>query len=494
MTFITDVILLLISFLLWTPAFIGLGTLLTTENIMYAGLAGMLLTGVVVNLINFLFPVTPIVGAALLIVGWALVIRRRKLPMFTFSPALVRWGIVWLIISILIQRIGLGIDTGVYYIQAIKWINESALPLGLGTLHGRFGFNSLWFSVAAGMNVSPVASISVIDGILLWMVGSYCCAQHGKELADYYFNAVGFLLLPTLYLSSYQTSSASPDLAITLLTMVAVHAFLTKAKTLSLLVIFALMIKISAVPLVLLLRPTRRTLILATLLLIPWFGRSFMISGCAVYPVKSTCLPVSWQTPDWMFQYDNMAIRTHSRLTTLELLTDEELAQRDWISGWLQRAVSAEPHILITILLSGLGLISAVILKRRINLPLFPLLMCAVGLVVWWITAPAQRFALGYLFTIAGLMLATAKLPLRMLTATLLPLLLAFILFVIPNFGLGIPPTDLAVKDGVYYPQDDDFGACWDAPLPCTMPNFIDNYIDLITRDPSRRIMPIPHR
>src|SRR5690349_716480 len=100
MSFISDIALLLISFLLWTPAFIGLGTLLTTENVMYAGLAGMVITGAVVNLINFLFPVTPIVGAGLLIVGWALVIRNRKLPMFTFPPALVRWGVVWLIISI----------------------------------------------------------------------------------------------------------------------------------------------------------------------------------------------------------------------------------------------------------------------------------------------------------------------------------------------------------------------------------------------------------
>ena len=492
MTALSDIILLLISFLLWTPAFIGLGTLLTTENLLYAGLSGMLITGVVVNLINFLFPVTPIVGAALLIIGWALLIRRRQL--FTFPAPLIRWGLAWLVIAILIQRIGFYTDTGLYYLQTIKWINESALPIGLATLHGRFGFNSLWFSVTAGMNVSPVASVSVINGILLWLVGSYCCAWRGKTLADYYLNAVGFLLLPTLYLSSYQTSSASPDLPITLLTLVSVYAFLTKAKALPVFVLFALMIKISAAPLVLLLRPTRQTIILGAVLLIPWLGRSVLLSGCAAYPIKSTCLPVSWQTPDWMMQYDNMAIRTHSRLTTTELLTDEQLAARDWVSVWLQRALTAEPHTLIAILLSVLGLASAVILKRNIALPVFPLLMCTVGLVVWWLTAPAQRFALGYLFTIAGLMLATARLPMRLLIAVLLPLLVAFFVFIVPSRGLGIPHAEVATKADVNYPINDEFDRCWDAPLPCTPSLFLDRYLDVIAHDPTRRIVPLPHR
>jgi hypothetical protein len=492
MTLLSDVILLLISFLLWTPAFIGLGTLLTTENVMYAGLVGMLITGVVVNLINFLFPVTPLIGAALLVVGWVLVIRRRSV--FTLPKGFIRWALVWLVVALLLPRLGYFNDTGLYYLQTIKWINESALPLGLATLHGRFGYNSLWFSIAAGMNVSPVPSIAVINGIALWLVGSCCCSQKGKELPDYYLNAVGFLLLPTVYLSGYQTSSGSPDLPITLLTLVTVHAFLRKATALPLLAISALMIKISAAPLLLLVRPTRRTILIAALLLIPWFGRSFMLSGCVVYPINATCLPVGWQVPDWMLRYDNMAIRTHSRLDTAELLTDEELAQRDWISGWVRRALSVELHIVIAVLFSLLGLVSAVILRRRIALPTLPLIMCAAGLVLWWITAPAQRFALGYLFTIAGLLLASAKLPLRTLTAALMPLLLALILFVFPNNGLYTPQADLTTRDGVHYPPNDEFNRCWDAPLPCTMSIFVDRYLDLVTQEPSRRVMPIPHR
>jgi len=40
-------------------------------------------------------------------------------------------------------------DTGLYHLQAIKWIEEYAVVPGLANLHGRFGFNPNIFTFYA---------------------------------------------------------------------------------------------------------------------------------------------------------------------------------------------------------------------------------------------------------------------------------------------------------------------------------------------------------
>jgi hypothetical protein len=45
-------------------------------------------------------------------------------------------------------------DQGLYYLQKIQWINQYKSFLGLANLHGRLGFYSIWFELAALMNIN----------------------------------------------------------------------------------------------------------------------------------------------------------------------------------------------------------------------------------------------------------------------------------------------------------------------------------------------------
>lgn len=65
-------------------------------------------------------------------------------------PFLVVGGIVWLgAISTYATSAAWNFDSGLYHIPAIRWIADYRLPLGLGNLHGRLGFDSAWFPLSA---------------------------------------------------------------------------------------------------------------------------------------------------------------------------------------------------------------------------------------------------------------------------------------------------------------------------------------------------------
>lgn len=152
------------------------------------------------------------------------------------------------------------VDNETYYIQTIKWLNEYGLVPGLANLHLFFGQTSGWHIAQSAYSLSFLyENFNDLNGFLLLLLNfcaferlhSYSVTQNKIDLA--------FGLLPLSYIFLFQFVNApSPDLAVYALAFLAFFIYISeenateKLKLLSVLVLFATYIKITAVVLLLL--------------------------------------------------------------------------------------------------------------------------------------------------------------------------------------------------------------------------------------------------
>lgn len=99
-------------------------------------------------------------------------------------------------------------DTGLYYLQSIRWINSYATVPGLGNLHDRLAFNQSFFSFAAALNFYPYFNhgYAIASSFLFLLTGATAIdlavpprSQESSEGdADFVGHASALLILPLL--------------------------------------------------------------------------------------------------------------------------------------------------------------------------------------------------------------------------------------------------------------------------------------------------------
>ncbi len=222
-------------------------------------------TAIVLLIVSFVTPLTPVVGLAL----WLTVAVRSGLQWRTlweaiagatpdlaenlaenlppdlaenlppalppkprqrpFSIAtLLGFGLVAVGLAAWIDRPVVWHDTGYYHASLIQWLGTYGTVPGLSLLFSNLGFTSAWFALSTPFNPvmflgRPLAMINGFAFLLLlvqWALGVRSIRQHRARLADYYSVIWGTLLIPiTLFLDPLSNIliSPSPDLPVTIL-------------------------------------------------------------------------------------------------------------------------------------------------------------------------------------------------------------------------------------------------------------------------------------
>ena len=370
---------------------------------------------------------------------------------------------VYTVLALLMAtNIHLNSDAGLYHLPFIRWTAENGLVVGLGNIHGRLGFNSSWLSAAALFSRPPnwaygallfaaAGTAALYAGLLartVWAVqqGLPACAA---------FGLVGSILLTRLVpgLNTF-TILTNTDIPTTLLVL---HALMlsvgilererSRSPTapspaaafsqlepfvLAATVALAITTKLSSLPvalLVLAIVPARGAwpflreaiarhrcslvaiAFLLSVLPLLWVTRTFLISGCLLYPVRITCLPVPWFV-GWQTVEAEMAwIVSWARITPIP--PDDPIFQGyKWVPIWATSFDMARVATRSAIVLAS-AMALAGLLKWR-GRPFFaqavvlPLIACGAGLVLWFLGAPDVRFGGGFIVGALSLVLAGA--------------------------------------------------------------------------------------
>lgn len=508
----------LLALLTWAP--VGLWTLqklnaLLDEkpihNFIIAITAGAAINSALLAVISFWFPVNIYTGSFLWLTSILLFGKLYRSHLKLVMSEIWSWSLLSKIGFTLLAVItfvvtahqSLNNDSGLYYIQFIKWINSYPVVPGLANLHDRFGFNSHWHLLSAAFNVNIFVQTGTNDlnGLLfiLFGLGSFASAEKLKSQPDL-FNAIWALFpLPFFLLTRFLTSEA-PDLPSTLIPLIYFSLLVSKREKISLpliilLIAFAATIKvmsaihvIGAIPLFALLarhgnwKSIGSAIALGIFIALPWSIRNVIQTGYPVFPMESLDLfNFDWKVPAELAGNARKMVDIHARSGNYDLGNNGKPIS-DWFPFWLSVQSKSVLGLLVFVLASCFLLVPADLLMidrhrgtNKVLFNLFIALSVLVSYLFWWKSGPNPRFIYGtvfFFFAFAlGSLFARMKLAQHLRFVPILALLPILVItravLLDPGPERPIEFSSFSTEDNViYFPTNTD--KCWEHDLPCT--------------------------
>ncbi len=429
-------------------------------------------------------------------------------------------------------------DSGLYHLNAVRWYNSYAIVPGLGNLHGRFAFNPSFFTYVAALNFHPFFrhGRSIANSFLLILTAATLIEmaipllkRHVRDARSEPFEwgtaLFAFPILIYLALVSFGVASPSPDLATSLLQIV-IFAMLVRAlgeymetKRVSRSTIFIVgvvaatsaTIKLSSLVFAAVssaivlavawknsearIRETALMLIPAALIMIVYCARGFVLSGAPLYPSTVGYFPADWSVPVESVIDEAKWVYAWARQPNAN--PDQVLGNWNWLGPWLRSTGMNFTDVVYPLAVFLISFLTSAALSlfwkapKRFFFQWIVLLPLAAGLVFWFFTAPAARFAqaIFLLLPVSGVALLLSLVQDRVKGRAFWGIVL--VLFIAGNFHIikhtvkysrtvkyfstdgwsktkEAPLEEKATESGlrVFKPKKGD--QCWDSPLPCT--------------------------
>ena len=136
----------------------------TKFYILFVGLLGVFFLSLIVQFLHFIIPISSSVSFAFMGLGvglFAYLLPRGKRAQTMVEDTLQKRSTLFIAIilafilcAVFAMRPESAYDTGLYHIQAVKWVQQEALHFGIANIHTRFGFNNILYNFAALTEVS----------------------------------------------------------------------------------------------------------------------------------------------------------------------------------------------------------------------------------------------------------------------------------------------------------------------------------------------------
>jgi len=315
-------------------------------------------------------------------------------------------------------------DSGLYHIQAIKWLASTGTVPGVALIHSRFGFVSSWFAVPAALShgILTGRTGALLNGFVLFAMASFMLVTLRRwwlgrhDRADIFFAAAATIVL--LFCLQYGiANSPSPDFPIAALTVLAAWSYLAvRNEALPMapvvLMLGAVTVKFSAAALLLVTAAIllfrldwRQRAILAIgsgIVLLPVIASSYIATGCLLYPFYLSCA-----APDWALGPDNARgmVRAITGFGQWGPSVPPDAGVWNWIPGWPLRRLS---NVIFTTFL-GLSLIAALVQWRIVtksSAVRHAAILAVAGMAYVLVTSPETRFVIGALAIMPALLVA----------------------------------------------------------------------------------------
>jgi hypothetical protein len=396
-------------------------------------------TGVLIT--NFFFGLGNNPGPYVAGIGLALVAAFRWQSVFFWNQLLLL-VIATSLISYFVGPVQLGYDAGLYHIPIMNWVAYQPVPLGLGNLEGRLGFDSAWLLFESAFRSEhylrwshlAVAEVAIRALVVAWIAnGLLIELGKGWQTKAMAYVAAIVALTTIVALSVFiGPSQTSTDTSANLLAFCAWIAFCrlmllheSERRTIAdrelvlllVLVTLAVTIKTTMLPIILLpafllvrmsrqkmhllIIARRRAYALIALYFALWLGRNFMLTGCIIYPADVTCTTVPWGVGAANAKLMTALITAWARHPGPEALHYADLLNTAWIPEWFarQKFVVGAAAAAGVVFMSFLFVAFFVARRNRSSdrgdarqLVRVSIVCAAVGLGLWFLKMPEPRF------------------------------------------------------------------------------------------------------
>lgn len=407
------------------------------------GLLGVICVSVLVGWIHIFMPISPIISIMGLVLGVCFVFFFMTRGLFK-DMCNKTYIFAFIIAFLFVMWAGClsesAYDTGLYHIQATKWVQESPLIFGLANIHTRFGFNNILYNFSAISEASHIVGIRsfITNEIMTFftLMGSLmvCFSLRFDSIyrcfvalgcvwllavfpnlqglyAEGYLGLVGFCIVAYLIYILESSPSHTQD---------SLFAFFL----LFILAFFSVYIKISAImliPCVLVLffqyfKLSKHSFkILVFLLIVP-----FLLG--IIWGIKGICLSGAVAYPAGLFYFESLpwAVDNITRVGEVATIHNwakvggasnpkELLESGKWVGYWFSQYImplSYRIGLILSIIAICIGAVLA-FTKKSVFRIYIPLLVCLfLGILFWFFSAPDPRFGWQYFVPFFGILLA----------------------------------------------------------------------------------------
>ena len=412
-------------------------------------------------------------------------------------------------------------DSDLYHAQAIHWIEDYGIIKGLGNLHVRLAYNSAAFPLSALFSMSFLGgqSYHVMSGFFALLLAWQCIDiknvyRRGHLVLSDFVRLAAIYYLFTIY--DEMMAPASDYFMATLVFYIIIHWLDMSVRheksyvpyiLLTLLGVFAITIKLSAAPLLILsIIPIHRLLTdrtkeklkafwisvgLAFLIALPFLIRNIVISGWLVYPVTFLdFFTVAWKIPKGTAEFDAKEIRTFGRgYNDVAAFGDAPFSQ--WVPNWfsqigginkLMLLLSVAAIILYLIYLvyflvavskekaavkaeTGKGKVFEMSRRSMLNMADFLTVGATVigCLVFWFFSAPLIRYGVVYVWLVPTVILGRMFIIVfnkfgDEIKSVLMKVLMALFLMWLLYKGVNLALEDYGKFNPVYLVEQQDYG------------------------------------
>nr|WP_155243878.1 hypothetical protein [Butyrivibrio fibrisolvens] len=289
-------------------------------------------------------------------------------------------------------------DTGLYHAQAIHWNEVYGAVKGLGNFNQRLAYNSAVYPLSALYSFAWAGGVSMhtMAGYFVLLLSWKCVDIIQVKRRGYFTLPDAVRLIAIYYIFTILDEIVSPasDYFVMCMVLYILISWLDLDRDrekrfypyamLCILVVYAVTLKLSAAPLLLLaIKPIWKIMHaklisrpkaiwyfigLGLFVAIPFFIRNMIISGWLVYPVTAIDLfKFAWKIPKGTAQYDAHEIAVYGRGYTDAGLYN--ISIWDWFPGWFKALSAFNKAMLIAdaVFLAGLLVFAVIYLVMQIR-------------------------------------------------------------------------------------------------------------------------------
>ena len=391
---------------------------------------GFILISLIVTIIHFFFKINFFISISIFALGIFFFFYQKKISLLRFIKLdnIYYFTIIILLIPIFLSQ-KYHEDFGYYHLPyAIGFIEEKII-FGFANIDKSYVYNSIWLNLYSIFFIDESFDFLTLPSFLVYLC-FILFSFHQISSKNEKLNSDYFLLITLFYfiLKFTRISEFGLDITASIFSILAIYYFIKFSEIdykkerkeyfflISFFSIFAILIKLSSIPVIFLpiflyfkyfkdlnLEILSLKFLFIYFLFVVFFFQQFIFTGCLIFPTNLTCLNVSWFSEDHINLSNQLELinKSYSSVGNDFISPDEYLKNFKWLSYWFKRNyIEISEHLLTMTLPFILFLFfqkkkinNNLVFNDKLGISLFLVL----GLLFWFNFSPVYRFAI-YLF------------------------------------------------------------------------------------------------
>jgi hypothetical protein len=344
----------------------------------------------------------------------------RSITAYSNRELLILAFLVFFVLTAVVQNIT-WLDTQSYHAQNIQWIKKYAVVPGLGNLHDRFAFNSMFFVISAlftfqirDILVFPLNGICYIVLIIKLFSLYFEANRSGKSWKSVFY---ALTLLISLLMMIPNLNTPSPDMICATLIIYLFIIILGQTNEarkfssiqvilIALLIFTCITYKLSSLFLISsaflflskdFFKRSILTIVIFLLIVSPFIVRNYFLSGYLIYPFPAIDIfNVDWKIPLNNVIETKSVIEGWARIPVTPYPEVLGMKFSEWIFPWFTQ-LSFFSKLVVTVNFFSFFTFIVMLIRKEFFLAKIQFIIL-INLIFWFLQAPDLRFAFGFIF------------------------------------------------------------------------------------------------